>query len=114
MDNISAFAMGAANQGKEPMVFDWDKAVEIIKEKNIKNAGAGLDGDFEYTAGMILENGKPYTSDYTYLASTWATPQLIIYDAHGDIEEAIDCFVMQSQTKYGSGTQFPEHLISKF
>lgn len=33
MKDALAFAMGMMNRGKEPMVFDWDKAARIIKEK---------------------------------------------------------------------------------
>ena len=32
MNTLSAFAMGAANRGKELMVFDWDKAAKLIKK----------------------------------------------------------------------------------
>lgn len=105
--------MGAMNSEKELMVFDWDKAVELIKENNYKNCGAGLDGDFEWTAGDILVNGKPHTEDYTYLSSTWAKPQLIVYDEDGDFF-TIDCFLMKSKTSYDAYTKFPEHLIKKF
>ena len=118
MDTLQAFAIGEQNRGKELMVFDWDKAVAIIKERGLKNCGAGLESDFEWTAGMILVDGKPYADDYTYLASTWATPQLIIYaeDDEGvfDCEETVDCYIMESQTKYTSSTKFPEHLIKEF
>ena len=67
---------------------------------------------------MAIRDGKPYTDDYTYLASTWATPQLTIYaeDDEGvfDCEETVDCYIMESQTKYTSSTKFPEHLIKEF
>lgn len=117
MDTLQAFAKGEANRDKELMVFDWDKAVSIIKERNLKNCGAGLKSDFEWTAGMILVDGKPYTEDYTYLASTWATPQLIIYsDEDSDVfdyVETVDCWKYFDGT-YGSDTKFPEHLVSLF
>ena len=35
MDTLQAFAIGEANRDKELMVFDWDKAVSIIKEHNL-------------------------------------------------------------------------------
>ena len=34
MDSMNAFMMGQANRGKELMVFDWDRAATIIKDKN--------------------------------------------------------------------------------
>ena len=115
MDNITAFAMGQANRGRERKVFDWDKAVKIIKERELKNCGAGLESDFEYTAGMILADGKPVTEGYTYLASNWATPQLIIYDELDkglfEYEEVVDCWLWESETDYDENTKFPKHLI---
>ena len=59
-------------------VFDWDKAAQIIKEKNPEYAEAGLFEDLEYTCGLIYKNEKPVYDSYTYLASTWATPVLKI------------------------------------
>ena len=121
MDTMQAFAIGQANRGKDLMVFDWDKAVKIIKERGLKNCGAGLESDFEWTAGMILVDGKPVTDDYTYLASTWTTPQLIVYpdeytdqDGLYDYEETIGCWIKGSETSYDSGTVFPPHLIKEF
>lgn len=38
MDTLTAFRIGEANRGKEEMVFDWDKAATIIKERGIRNA----------------------------------------------------------------------------
>jgi hypothetical protein len=80
MDTLSAFAMGAANRGKPLKVFDWNKAAKILRERGVKDADAGLEGDYDYTRGSILKNGKPVAAEdtYTYLASTWATPTLII------------------------------------
>lgn len=103
MDTMSAFAMGEANRGKELKVFDWNKAAEIIKEKGCKNAAAGLSGDWEWTGGSILQGGKIPEDSYTYLASTWATPELEI---DGEI---IDCYKMQSETDgWDSDTFWPD------
>ena len=117
MDTMTAFAMGEDNRGRERMVFDWDKAVSIIQERGLKNCGAGLESDFEYTAGSILVDGVPVTEDYTYLASNWTTPQLIIYsnkdDGYFDYEETVDCWVWENATSYNESTKFPEHLIKK-
>lgn len=76
MDTLSAFAMGDAHRNDPLMVFDWDKAAQIIKERGAQNASAGLAGDWGMTGGEILTDGEPNMEDYTYLASTWATPQL--------------------------------------
>ena len=94
MDTLLAFAMGRANKDKETMVFDWDKAAQIIKERGVKSASAGLSGDWEWTGGAILKNGKPISKDdtYVFLASTWATPEL---EVDGEI---IECFKMKSET----------------
>jgi hypothetical protein len=86
-------------------VFDWDKAATLIKEKDAKFASAGLSGDWEYTGGLILEDGSPNFDDYTFLASTWATPELVIDG------EFIDCYVMESQTEWDSGTKWPQSAL---
>lgn len=57
---------------------------------------------------MILKDGKPYSDDYTYLASTWATPKLIICDEQGNYLEVFDCFIMESETIWGCNTKFPK------
>ena len=102
MDTLSAFAMGMANAGEESMVFDWDKAARMIKKHGATNASAGLCGDWEYTGGKIFTSGKPDMDDYTYLASTWATPELMIDGV------TTPCFKMQSKTDgWGSGTKWP-------
>lgn len=46
MDTMSKWALGKANRGKELMVFDWIKAAQIIKERSISYARAGLSGDW--------------------------------------------------------------------
>jgi hypothetical protein len=102
MDSMMAFVMGEANRGKDLMVFDWDKAARIIKERGATSASAGLSGDWGYTGGEIFSDGKPNTEDYTYLASTWAVPEL---DIDGDI---IDCFIMEGEVPEEWGKDFPE------
>lgn len=91
MDTMQAFARGAASRGKELMVFDWDKAATLIREKNVKEASAGLHSDWEWTAGPILADGEPVPRENThvYLASTWATPELEL-----DGEDLVDCYRM--------------------
>jgi len=103
MDTLSAFANGEANRGKELMVFDWDKAAELIKEFGAQNASAGLSGDWDYTGGDILVEGEIPEHGGTYLASTWAAPEI---DIDGDIQE---CYKMQSQTPdWDASTFWPE------
>ena len=105
MDTMLAFALGEVNRGKEMKVFDWDKAAQIIKEKNPEYAEAGLFEDLEYTCGLIYKNEKPVYDSYTYLASTWATPVLICDD------EIMECWIMESQTKYKKNTKWSESSL---
>ena len=107
MDTMEAFAMGNANRNKELMVFDWHKATKLIKERNATEASAGLSGDWEWTGGNIFSDGKPDTESYTYLASTWATPEIEIDG------EVIDCFIMQNESHgWGCDTKWPESALA--
>jgi hypothetical protein len=108
MDSLKAFAMGAMSRGREPMVFDWHKAARLIRECKPREAAAGLSSDWEWTGGTIFAEGKPVSNEdtYTYLASTWATPELEI---DGD---TIDCFVMASETPgWNSDTYWPDSAL---
>lgn len=105
MDTLSAFARGQATRGNPRMIFDWVKAAKLIKERDAKNASAGLAGDWEYTGGEIFTDGEPNFDDYTYLASTWATPELEIDG------ETIDCYIMEDKTDWDSGTKWPEEAL---
>ena len=111
MNTMMAYAMGAANRGKERMVFDWDQAAKIIKDRKIKNASAGLQRDMEYTAGDILEDGRPTKDNYCYLASTWAVPVLAYYDEDGDYRE-VPCYEMESHTTYNEHTLWPKSAMA--
>jgi len=84
---MQAFLRGEASKDNELMVFDWERAAKIIKDFGAQHAEAGLANDWEYTGGIIFHNGKPVKKEdtYTYLASTWATPQLKIKN------ELIEC-----------------------
>lgn len=105
MDTIYAFANGLANRGKELMVFDWHKAARLIRERGAQDASAGLSGDWEGTGGAILYDGKP-CFETTYLASTWATPELEIDG------KLMDCFLMQSETDgWDCDTKWPESAL---
>ena len=99
MDTMSAFARGKASRGQPMMVFDWAKAARLIVEAGCKEASAGLASDWEYTGGAIYEEGKPVTSEErsTYLASSWAHPQICIGDRHGD-GELQECWVLAADT----------------
>ena len=102
-----AFMMGEANRGKEEMVFDWDKAARLIKETGSKNAYAGLRGDWGYTGGQILSDGKPVLNDYTYLASTWAVPELVL-----DNGLLYECYRMQHEVpKWNAKTKWAKSAL---
>lgn len=106
MNTWSAFIMGEANRDKELMVFDWDKAARLIKESGCEYASAGLRSDWEYTGGCIFSDGKPCMDDYTYLASTWAVPELCFNG------ETVECYKMQSETPgWHHGTKWPESAL---
>ncbi len=105
MESMKAFAMGAANQDKEPMVFDWDKAAKLIKETQPETASAGLFGDWEWTGGEIYADGDT-TDDYTFLRSTWATPEL---EMDGVTQ---DCYKMQSEVpEWDEETKWPDSSL---
>ncbi|KVQ87318.1 hypothetical protein WK09_19975 [Burkholderia ubonensis] len=107
MDTMNAFAMGQANRHKEAMVFDWDKAARLIIEHKATEAFAGLAGDWEYTGGQIFRNGEPYSDDYTYLSSTWATPELEIDGT------TYACFRMRSEVPdWNSDTKWPASAMA--
>lgn len=109
MDSISAFARCRAARGQPIKVFDWDRAAEIIRRREARNAAAGLGMDWEYTGGPILRDGQPVPREdtYTYLASDWATPEL---DVDGDLME---CWKYQKDTPgWDSGTYWPESALA--
>jgi len=106
MRTEAAFAMGVAHRNDPLMVFDWDKAASILADRNPDEAFAGLESDFEYTAGYIWRGGKPVKDDYTYLASTWAKPMLIIDD------EEIECWRYKDEVPdWGSDTKWPQSAL---
>lgn len=109
---MAAFVMGEVNRGREQMVFDWDKAAEIIRDRKPEWAVAGLQHDMEWTSGVIYEDGYPVTDSYTYLSSTWATPILEI-KTHDEAEvEDIPCFRMQHEVpEWRSSTKWPHSAM---
>lgn len=107
MNSLEAFALGQANRGEELMVFDWEKAAKLIKQKGVENASAGLRNDWEWTGGDIFTDGKPNMNDYTYLASTWAIPELEI---NGEI---FACYKMQSdRPDWDAKTKWPKTALA--
>jgi len=108
MDTLTAFAMGQYNREKESMVFDWVKAAKLIAERKPNVALAGLRGDWGCTGGEIWANGLPVPIEdtYTYLASTWATPEL---DIDGEV---LPCFVMKSDTSWDEKTYWPPEALA--
>ena len=93
-----------------PKVFDWDKAARLIKENNLTNAYAGLDEDWWWTSGCILEDGKPFTEDYAYLASFWATPVLIYKDEDGE-DAVIPCWCYKTECEWDAHTLWPDSAL---
>ena len=111
MDTLKAFARGEENRNKEMMVFDWEKAAELIKKHKSAYVEAGLQGDLEWTGGIIYENGKTVKNSYTYLSSTWAIPVVILEG------EEIPCFAMESELakrkrKWNCDTKWPKSALS--
>lgn len=113
MDTIQAFMLVEKNRGKEQRVFDWDKAAKIIHDKQPMVADAGLREDWEWTNGEIYEHGRVVKCDYTYLASTWATPVLVLYYDDEELFERveIECWVMEGETEYNAETKWPKSAL---
>lgn len=107
MDTMAACMLGEMTKWNESKVFDWDKAAKLIKEHNIKNAQAGLIEDWGCTCGIILDNGKIIKGDYTYLASTWATPVL----TNSDSLAIYECYIMSNETQWDAHTKWTESAV---
>ena len=106
--NEEILLRGMMNRGNEMKVFDWDRAAQLIKDRKPKEAIAGLSEDWFWTAGTIFFDGKPVIHGGTYLASTWATPVLVLDDG-----EEIPCWRMQSETpEWDADTKWPESARS--
>lgn len=104
----------AKAKGNPQRVFDWDKAARIIKDALEKDpnltAEAGLEGDWDYTGGVIFNNGKPNTEDYTYLSSNWATPTLIL-TINGE-SESMDCYTTEEKSRFGSDSKWDNRSLT--
>ena len=105
MNTMDVFFRGEAARaaGNSLMVFDWDKAARRIKEERAWGAAAGLSGDWGYTGGEILLDGKPSPIEdtYVYLASLWATPELEI-DGFRE-----NCFINENDVPKEWGNDYP-------
>lgn len=111
MDTMTAFMMGQANRGREKKVFDWRKAAEIICDRHPRRAVAGLQYDLANTSGTIYEDGHIVEDDYTYLASVWANPVLILF-TDDDEEEEILCYRMAHEVpNWDAHTKWPESSL---
>lgn len=107
MDSFAAFAKNIAAPKGQSRVFDWEKAARRIKETGCKVARAGLGSDWEWTGGTIFEYGKPTKKHYTFLASSWAVPEL---ELDGEVE---DCFVMCSEKpEWDAKTKWPDSALA--
>ena len=103
METALARIMGEITKDKEAMVFDWTKAALLIKERQPDLVRAGLRDDWENTGGTIYLNGKIVDNEYTFLASTWAVPELY-FDG-----ELIECYEMQNEVpNWGPETKWPK------
>ena len=101
--------------GCKMKVFDWDKAATLIKEKKPESAYAGLLEDMGYTVGHIYGDGKPDIDDYTYLASSWATPVIVLYFSKDhDLDGAyIPCYKMADEVPHWDAkTKWPESALN--
>lgn len=106
----------ARSKGAKQRAFDWDKAAQIIKDALVTtpdlHAYAGLQGDWNCTAGLIFSDGHPVNDSYTYLASNWATPTLIIEDSDGnEISEHL-CWVFEDEGRFSSDSKWDESSLA--
>ena len=91
-------------------VFDWLKAVDLIKKNNATCAEAGLKSDWYCSGGVIFKNGKivPKDETYIYLASSGLTPQILINGKY------FDCYIEDSEScDWHAKTYWPKEAIDK-
>lgn len=103
MDTMSNYMRGVANRGRALRVFDWNKAAELLRNFDSGTAKAGLADDWGWTAGRIWEDGTAVIGEYTYLASNWATPILLLPD-----DTEVECWVWHGDTGWDADTQWPD------
>ena len=99
----------ASRLGNKLKVFDWARAAEILRERGLPDAEAGLQNDMEWTGGSIMRDHKPVPREetYTFLASIWATPILVIND------EEISCWKYDdnSHNTAAAETYWPDYAV---
>jgi hypothetical protein len=108
MDTMRAMmnARAAAKAGARMRAFDWEQAARILAERRPAEAVAGLQSDLSWTGGTIWRDGKPVTDEYTYLASLWAVPVLVIGD------EEIPCWRYADECGYDMDTKWPDMALA--
>jgi hypothetical protein len=94
----------------DPKVFDWNKAIEIIKNNPEHRFSAGLVEDWFWTGGTIWEDNVPIDS-YCYLSSVWATP--ILRDETTDTD--YECWkyeqdLLNQGLDWNSDTRWPQTI----
>jgi hypothetical protein len=104
---LDVLSIGLENRRRPIRVFDWNQAAKLILEKKPRIAEAGLSGDWEYTGGTIYEHGEIQKESYTYLASTWATPTLVL--TWDDETEEIPCWTHNDE--WDHKTKWPESAL---
>lgn len=105
---MQAFMMGEANRRNRMRVFDWHTAARIIRDEKPSRVSAGLSGDWEYTGGDIYRDGAPVPDKdtYTYLSSTWATPEI---EVDGDLR---DCWIWRDESPgWDAETYWPQGAL---
>lgn len=88
--------------------FDWVRAARLIADHPESTFRAGLGSDWDYTGGTIWENGKPvpHEDTYTYLASTWAIPEIEIDG------KRIPCWKLEDRPVYSMDhTYWPDEAL---
>ena len=101
----------ARAQGKEPKIFDWDKAARLIREWQPNVAAAGLQEDWFWTGMDIYRDGRAIDKDevsmFPYTKSCWATPILVL-----DGEE-IACWIPASaKPEQNANTYWPKSALN--
>lgn len=116
LEGFDPIGKGVVNRalGNPLRTFNWDKAAIIIREyfnlhPDLK-AEAGLQGDWDYTGGVIFENGKPTNDEYTYLSSNWSIPTLILsWDGCEQKEIELYC---DEDSRFYSSSKWDETSLS--
>ena len=70
---------------------DWDKAKEICEKHKGCVITAGLGEDMFFTGGVIFDGQHRVKEHAPFVASTWATPVVIVHTPEGHL--CIPCYV---------------------